>query len=309
MDRNVISFINKRVADGMSDVHEMQRHIKSDLKTNFTSYASDVSNRRFHPTNKAVADHMFLAGQRLMHSKDDQKNLKAKIDVWKAENPGDRYFYRVKNDGEEKQDFLFVYQAEHHQRLLKRYGSIGLLDATYKTTKYSLPLFFICVKTNVDYQVVGAFMCEHESKNAIKEGLSIFSGWNQDWHPSYFMTDFDEKEIDSIEEVFDDCFVYLCDFHREQAWTRWVNKIEHKVRHVKGEVLARLRRVARSYSIEDYQAALNALFESTIWKENVTLQNWFKTYWLPHHEVSMTFNDFLQIILQMVQLVVVTKHT
>ncbi len=214
MDKSVISLINKHVADGVSDVHDIQRHIRTDMKSNFMSYVSDISNRRFHPTNKAVADHMYLAGQRLMHSKDDQKNLKTKIDLWKEENPEDRYFSRMKNDREdEKQDFLFVYQAEHHRRLLKRYGSIGLLDATYKTTKYSLLLFFICVKTNVDYQVVGAFICEHESKDAITEGLRILSAWNPDWRPSFFMTDFDEKEINTIEDVFENCFVYLCDFY------------------------------------------------------------------------------------------------
>ena len=38
-----------------------------------------------------------------------------------------------------------------------------LLDATYKTTRYGLPLFFLPVKTNVEYQVVGAFVCEGES--------------------------------------------------------------------------------------------------------------------------------------------------
>ena len=28
-----------------------------------------------------------------------------------------------------------------------------MLDATYRTTKYALPFFFIVVKTNVNYQV------------------------------------------------------------------------------------------------------------------------------------------------------------
>ena len=57
-----------------------------------------------------------------------------------------------------KQSFLFQHQTTW-QRLLTKYGNnICLLDATYRTTRYSLPLFFLAVKTNVDYQVVGSFI-------------------------------------------------------------------------------------------------------------------------------------------------------
>jgi hypothetical protein len=37
---------------------------------------------------------------------------------------------------------------------MQKYGHTLLLDATHKTTKYALPVFFLAVKTNVDYQVV-----------------------------------------------------------------------------------------------------------------------------------------------------------
>ena len=41
---------------------------------------------------------------------------------------------------------------------MTRYGNeMTLLDATYKTTRYNLPLFFLVVKTNVNYAVVGGF--------------------------------------------------------------------------------------------------------------------------------------------------------
>ena len=40
------------------------------------------------------------------------------------------------------------------QRLCRRYASsLTMLDATYRTTKYSLSLFFMVVKTNANYQV------------------------------------------------------------------------------------------------------------------------------------------------------------
>ena len=49
-----------------------------------------------------------------------------------------------------QQTMLFVHKLAWQQRLLCRYGqNMCLLDATYKTCKYALPLFFLCVKTNV----------------------------------------------------------------------------------------------------------------------------------------------------------------
>lgn len=56
----------------------------------------------------------------------------------------------------EHTSFLFVHQTEQQQRLLERYGGeLCLLDATHKTTKYALYMFFVVVKSNVDYQVNG----------------------------------------------------------------------------------------------------------------------------------------------------------
>ena len=36
--------------------------------------------------------------------------------------------------------------------------------------------------------------------------------------PKYPFLDFDEREITSLEIVFGRVKVFLCDFHREQAW-------------------------------------------------------------------------------------------
>ena len=46
----------------------------------------------------------------------------------------------------------FVYQSKHMQRLYRMYGKhLVLLDATHKVCKYSLPLFFLVVQTNVNF--------------------------------------------------------------------------------------------------------------------------------------------------------------
>ena len=50
-----------------------------------------------------------------------------------------------------QQIFLWVHQTDWQKNLLVRYGNaISLIDAIYKTTRYELALFFICVRTNID---------------------------------------------------------------------------------------------------------------------------------------------------------------
>ena len=86
---------------------------------------------------------------------------------------------------------------------MKLYGNnICLLDATYKTTKYAIPHFFVVLKTNVDHQVIASFTLQDETTLAIKEALLILSSWNPLWQPKCFMVDNCEEEINSIGHVF-----------------------------------------------------------------------------------------------------------
>jgi len=73
---------------------------------------------------------------------------------------------------------------------------------TYKTTRYSIPIFFVVVKTNCDYQVVGSFAVQDESTSTITEALQKLKEWNENWNPVMFMTDNCEEEISAIENVF-----------------------------------------------------------------------------------------------------------
>ena len=156
---------------------------------------------------------------------DDQESLKRKIEQWRRDSPSSKFYFRTRDevkDGDETK-FLFVHQEEWQRRLLLRYGSdLVLMDATYKTTKYAIPLFFVCVHTNVGYKVVAEFLCQNEDNECIAEALNIIKSWNPTWKPKYFMVDYSMAEINAIESEFPDVAVYICDFHREQAWQRWV---------------------------------------------------------------------------------------
>ena len=56
-----------------------------------------------------------------------------------------------------------MYHEPWQKRLLLRYGNeLVLLDATYGTKRYALPLLLLVVKINIDYQIVGAFVSEND---------------------------------------------------------------------------------------------------------------------------------------------------
>ena len=65
-------------------------------------------------------------------------------------------------------NLLFVHQEGWQQQLLVKLGNtMTLLDATYKTTKYSLPL--LCVRTNSGYMPVAEFIVERENASSVAE--------------------------------------------------------------------------------------------------------------------------------------------
>lgn len=116
------------------------------------------------------------------------------------------------------------------------------MDATYKTTKYSMPLFFICVKTNVSYTVVAEFISQYETSEHIYEALSILKTWNPEWNPEFFLTDYSDAEIAAVNKLFPATQMYLCEFHREQAWERWVKERKHGLSEMQGATLLDLLR-------------------------------------------------------------------
>ena len=104
---------------------------------------------------------------------------------------------------------------------MERYGNdLVLMDATYKITKYAIPLFFVCVHTNIGYKVIAELMCQTEEKESISEALGIIKSWTPNWNAKFFMVDYSTAEIRAIELQFPHATVYICDFHRIQAMTR-----------------------------------------------------------------------------------------
>ena len=95
-------------------------------------------------------------------------------DLLDRSRPCDNREDKIKLTSSPTDSFMFFYQSIHIARLLKKYGNeICLLVATYKMTRYVLPLFFLVVETNVDSKVVAAFLTEGETTENIIAALAI----------------------------------------------------------------------------------------------------------------------------------------
>ena len=143
------------------------------------------------------------------------------FDSRQEEDPTRKFFYRTSDEGT---GFLYVSQTEIQRQLLKKYGATVLIDATYNTSKYALPLFLLVVRTNCGYLPVAEFIPKCETTVDIREGLSIVKSWNPGWQPQFVMTDYSDKQIGAVEDVFPTTTTLLCAFHREQAWDRWLRR-------------------------------------------------------------------------------------
>ena len=175
------------VTSGITDTAEVRRSLKYYVD-NFL--CKDIGqkphphDRAFYPLKQDIMNHISMAKRALDLSTFDQENLRLKVEEWKKGNPTSSFYFRPfgkktttsesSDELEDEQTFLYIHQDEWQRELLTTYGNtITLMDATYKTTKYSIPLLFLCVKTNVNYTVVAEFVLQTENSDHIFEALSL----------------------------------------------------------------------------------------------------------------------------------------
>ena len=84
--------------------------------------------------------------------------------------------------------------------------------------------------------------------------------------------------------------VYICDFHREQCWEKWVRDHKHGLTKSEGDQLLDLLRdctfappACSSDQAGDfnYCSAVENLKASQVWIEHDHVQTWLNNYWLP----------------------------
>ena len=130
------------------------------------------------------------------------------------------------------------------------------------------------------------FVVQDENAQQILEALAILKGWN----PPFFLCDYSEAEISALEQAFPGVTVYICDFHREQAFVRWVRAHKNGLTKEEGEKLLELLRdcawaeggdeVNMMKIDEKYKSAVKRLKDSLVWKKHTNVQDWLNSTWL-----------------------------
>ena len=299
VDPLISRIIEELVREGTTDVHTVKKILKHRIKHELKDCPPDTLDRAFNPSKDDIKNHIYAAKRAIELSKLDQENLSQKIEGWKSSKTS-KHFFRpfIKKEldqGDSESQFsqmlIWVHQEEWQQKLLEKYGNIiSLIDATYKTTKYDLPLFFVSVRTNVGYCVVAEFVVQTETTQQILEALQILRTWNPKWNPPFFLCDYSEAEISALEQAFPGIMVYLCDFHREQAWTRWVRNRKNGLGGEESERLLELLRncawapegTQENQLPRDalYKQAVDLLKQSPVWQQHENVRSWLTTTWL-----------------------------
>ena len=149
---------------GINQLHDVKLLLRETIRAKFKDQEIQPTswNSMYFPSDRDIRNHMYMANKKMKLDQLDQCNLQKQIGNWKEEDKRRCFYlrtikeYESENKKSDKNTFLYIHQEHWQQELMLKYGhDLCLMDATHKTTKYALPLFFICVKTNAGYMIVG----------------------------------------------------------------------------------------------------------------------------------------------------------
>ncbi|XP_053373995.1 uncharacterized protein LOC128546738 [Mercenaria mercenaria] len=290
LDKRVVSFIKKKVSDGIRNVDEVMSRV-NDLDA---VSKSRLTNRRFHPARKMVYNIMYNEINSVKYVKDDQVNTGLYLEE-KRKNKDDSVFFRPSSDPEtdteDLSSLLFVYQSKFQKNILQKYRKeVAILDATYNTTKFELPLYMVAVQTNSGFVVVGSFIVGRDTKLQVEEALGMIKSWNPTWSPRYFLMDYILREIGALENTFKGVQVFLCQFHIIQAWKNWLSSNKDLSKDQKETLLETLRAICNSSSEETYSEQVSTLKDTELYRNNKRLRGWLEARWFPEHKRWVDYN-------------------
>lgn len=169
IDKSVQKVISRLANNGFSNVKMVQSMLKDFIDRSCTTTPSNLS-RAFFPDQRTIRNFIIKFTYEKHQSKIDQNALRIKIEQLKKSQPNDSFYFQPYSEVDGViTPLMFCQQTQWQKYLLDRYGSVCFLDATYKTTKYALPLFLLVVKTNVNYCVVASFFIQYEDRNLLKK--------------------------------------------------------------------------------------------------------------------------------------------
>lgn len=183
-----------------------------------------------------------------------------------------------------------VFFAHHHSvDLVRLYPYVILLDATYATNLYNMPLVQVMglLPTGKNFHV--AFACiYHEKEDSyvwiMRELKKFFSAVE---YPGVFVTDREQALMNAIDTVFPESGRLLCRRHISECVHK--NFVKHSgSRKYERAVRARWKKVVNSQSVDEYEKHVDELLYT--WRFLPLFGEYVKKTWCdPHHENFVSY--------------------
>ncbi|XP_066927371.1 uncharacterized protein [Clytia hemisphaerica] len=303
-------FLNRSITDIAA---ELQSYVVNELF--YKQEPPDKSRRKYNPTTKDLRNYIGKIRQLERFNKEDIIRMDSLISsIHKEENNTKVLFNSEQENILDLQDtssedenthpnqleclspslnknnhhilsFLFCYQTQEHQRLLKRYGATAFLTEVNPslTVKRALTFkfFVVFVQTNVDFQPVGFIVFSKRRNDGLKDGFSTLKNWNSSWAPKYLFIDSTDEMINASTKVFPDVPYFLNIHSCESQWLDYLLTPSNELSVFDDDIMVFLRNMASSFSENSLSLAASSLEESSVWLKSINLRTWFQSEWLP----------------------------
>lgn len=204
--------------------------------------------------------------------------IKALLDQLKT---GD-YAHDVKCDHDGNVTHLF-FAEQRSIEFTRKFSDVLLLDCTYKTNRYRMPLLNVVGMTNVGSTYFsGCCFMAAEKQSDYEWALGCFSRFMFTDHvkPKVFFTDNESALLNASKTVFPDTHVLLCQWHVNKNLTK--NLKAGFTKDEWDQLMGCWWNVIESATEEDFEFRWNTLREDYFDQRHVI--TYLQTTWLPHKE-------------------------
>lgn len=127
-----------------------------------------------------------------------------------------RYDFRTVDGSNELQDVAFSHPESY--AMINTYPQILIIDNTYKTTVYDMPLLEAvgATSTNKTFTIAYAFM-QYETQEHFEFVLQFIRGLYESVEPTVILTDRDIALMKAVDKIFPNSQKQLCRRHIEQC--------------------------------------------------------------------------------------------
>ena len=106
------------------------------------------------------------------------------------------------------------------------------------------------------------------------------------------MIDCQQSEENAIRGIFPESVIFLCSFHRLQAWLRWLVNGKNGVSQYKDQCMSILCLLGESKTEDEYTRNLLCLQKSHVWSRFLNLKNYYTQQWAPKKKVNISKNKW-----------------